>query len=166
MKGFAVYKNGILYKTYVTIFGHFVIIEIILLYLVSLLLKNVNLSKLNSMESLEKILKESDYVVQNLKHLERIHAQWVSKLNETDWADRPMGYENQVSGISMQENAYSRETGRFLETLISEWIDSLDLSDANAILKLRDSLKTASKILAAKLKDLSEPTPEEPTLNL
>lgn len=125
-----------------------------------------DLSKLNNMESLDKILKESDYVVQNLKHLERIHAQWIGKLNETDWTDRPLGYENQVSGITMQENAFARETGRYFETLMSEWINSLDLSNTDSVLKLRDSLKFALKILAAKLKDSSEPNSEEPTLNL
>ncbi|MBR5660644.1 MAG: hypothetical protein IKW99_03750 [Bacteroidales bacterium] len=117
------------------------------------------------MESVDKIIKDSDYVIDNLKHLERIHAQWVKELNESNWTNRPVGYENQLSAIDQQEKAFSRETERYLETRIIEWLSELAFPNADALEKFRDACRSVAKILTAKLKDAVDAPSNDLTLD-
>lgn len=121
------------------------------------------------MDSVEKTIKDSDFALENLRHLETIHPKWVEELNNTDWTNRPIGYQNQVTAIDDQEKAFSRETGRYLELRVIEWLSSVEFAKDKQKEMLRDAFRTAAKILTSELKDAKEGTkeaPKEPTLGI
>lgn len=114
------------------------------------------------MESVDKVIRESESALNNLRYLESIHPKWVEELKNTDWTDRPVGYQNQLKAVDDQEKAFSRETSRYLELKIGEWLSSIEFADDKETELLRDAFRTAAKILTASLKDSKESTKEEP----
>lgn len=104
------------------------------------------------MKTVEEIHQAVERCIKNLNHLARIHPKWEAELPGIDRDLRPVGYENQVKALQMQEDAFSRESKRLLVTSVEEWFASLGELTAIDLDNLKEALKAAQTLVSKEQK--------------
>lgn len=108
------------------------------------------------MKTVEEIHQAVERCIKNLNHLARIHPKWEAELPGIDRDVRPVGYENQIKALQMQEDAFDRESKRLLVTSVEEWFASLgELTEAD-LENLKDALKAAQALVSKEQKRLQD----------
>ena len=108
------------------------------------------------MKTVEEVHRMVEGCIENLNHLARIHPKWESELPGIDRDLRPVGYENQVKALQMQEDAFDRESKRLLATSVEEWFASLGEMNASDLDNLKEALKTAQALVSKEQKRIQD----------
>ena len=108
------------------------------------------------MKTVEEIHHAVEGCIENLNHLARIHPKWEEALPGIDRELRPVGYENQVKALQMQEDAFDRESKRLLVTSVEEWFASLGEMNASDLDNLKEALKAAQALVSREQKRIQD----------
>lgn len=108
------------------------------------------------MKTVEEIHQAIEGCIENLNHLARINPKWKDELPGIDRDLRPVGYENQVKALKMQEEAFDRESKRLLVTSVEEWFASLGELTGADLENLKEALKSAQALVSKEQKRIQD----------